>query len=145
MIQIGALTLFLISVKLVPAFAANSVNVTIEIIKASKTEAGFMGSTERYKPQISRLGFLGAKPVDRVTAQGRTVGGSVELQFRDSNAGAIRKIRVRVIESSAQHTKLHIDIPHYRFSTHTTHKNGGTFLVFVAKDNLFLAVRPLAH
>ncbi|MBX2814315.1 MAG: hypothetical protein KTR25_21075 [Myxococcales bacterium] len=135
-VSLGMLLTFLGS-----AQAADEVGVTIEIMKASKEKTGFQGQSKRYKSQISRFGFAGARLMDKVTALGRSVGESVELKFRDGG-GPVQMVKVKVLSSSAQSTKLLVHIPAYRFRTETTHKNNGTFVVFVPKKELFLAVRP---
>lgn len=127
----------------IDAYAAEEVVVTIEIFKASKSNNSFSGASDRYRNQIKQLGFVGARAIDKVIAKGQVAGKSVELQFRDSvSKSPVRRIRVKVLSASAAETKLNIDVPEYGFSTTTTHTNGGTFLVFVPKDDLLLAVRP---
>ncbi|MEO1230766.1 MAG: hypothetical protein AAFZ18_17855 [Myxococcota bacterium] len=118
-----------------PAQAAPAVDVTIEIMEASRTSKGFAGPTGRYAGQLKQLGFVGAKAIDKVTASGRSAGSKVELRFSGG-----RKIRVEVL--SASPTSFRVELPDYRFSTKTTHKNGGVFLTVIPKDNLVLAVRP---
>ncbi|MEL6188389.1 MAG: hypothetical protein AAFU79_27515, partial [Myxococcota bacterium] len=80
-----------------PAQAAPAVDVTIEIMEASRTSKGFAGPTGRYAGQLKQLGFVGAKAIDKVTASGRSAGSKVELRFSGG-----RKIRVEVLSASPE-------------------------------------------
>lgn len=124
-----------------PAWAAPTVDVTIEIMEASRSAKGFDGPTRRYAAQLKQLGFVGAKAIDTVTATSRSAGSKVELRFRDP-ARRDRKIQVEVLSAAPSSASFRVEIPDYRYTTRTTHKNGGVFLTVIPKDNLVLAVRP---
>lgn len=123
------------------ARAAEPVDVTIEVLEASRSAEGFSGSARRYARNLSDMGFSGARTVDTVTARDRSEGSSVELRFGDAS-GKKRAIRVTVLESAKARTKLRVEVPSLEFGTTTTHKKGGTFLVVIRKTGLVLAVRP---
>lgn len=123
------------------AYAATSVDVRIEVLKASRTQSGFDASARRYKKQLESMGFVGATTIDTLTAADRGVGSSVELRFRDPSRTE-RAIRVKVLESSKKRIRLHIEVPAYKLQTSTTHLDGGTYLMVIPKDDLVLAVQP---
>lgn len=126
-----------------PAQAAPTVDVHIDIIKGSRDTKGFQGGAKVFKKVLSEMGFVGAKTIDTVTATKRSVGSTIELRFRDPGAGnAERSIIVKVLEASKKRTRFHVQIPTYRFSTQTTHKDGGALITGIPKHGLFLAVRP---
>lgn len=123
-----------------PAVAA-PVNVTIEVLEGSRKKPGFSGAATRYAKQLQRLGYVGARAVDTVTAPRRDPGTTVQLNFQDG-ANNERIIKVTVVESDAKKTTLKIAIPAYRFDTTTTHTGQGALLVALPKDDLLLAVHP---
>lgn len=123
------------------AEAAPEVDVSIQIIHGSKSEAGFGGPARRYQKQLERAGFKGGQVLDTVTAANRSVGSSVELRFKDE-AKSERKIKVTVLDVSGSTVKLQIEIPDYKFKTSTTHRDGGTLLTVLPGHNLALVVWP---
>lgn len=122
------------------AQAADTVDVKIEVIQASRTAKGFKGPTERYKKNLAGLGYVGARLVDTVTALKRAKGSRVELRFKDPERKE-QAVQVQVLEVKPE-PKLKISIPAYRVSSQTTHRGGGAYLVVAPGKNIILAVVP---
>lgn len=122
------------------ALAADTVDVTIEVIAPSRS-GSFDAASKRYAPKIATFGYEGAKRIDTVTAKNRAEGSMVQLEFRDAK-GRKQTIQVKVLSAGGAAPSFEISIPGYKFSTRTTHKNGGAFLAYIAEQKLFLAVRP---
>lgn len=123
-----------------PAAAAETTDITIEVFAARRDEAGFSGPAKRYASKFSQLGYRGARLIDTLTAKRRPVGSSVRLQFRDPK-GKEQTIVVKV-DAAGPNARFDVSIPAYKFRSQTRHVNGGTFMVVLAKQDLFLAVRP---